>query len=283
MKTSFALVAAALLASLGHAAEMQTGSCAAKCPPLKSNFCSATSPSATAFTTNYANECECLKAKCANKAVQCYAKAAKCAPAALQELVGQPATKIAPVCGSNGVTYDNYFQMKVGRALDPNIQFLVGGKCPTNLAKCVTKKCPSTRAKICATEAPGKAPIFYQNKCYFDVGKCLNAKLAVSAVCPKSNPKALSEETGIKVVAELNATTATPVTTSASGSSSGSFYVGEDPMEAFGANSTSSGSMEGAITTPSNATTRAPGVKSSASSAVVSFGALAFTAMYLGH
>ncbi|EQC27080.1 hypothetical protein SDRG_15090 [Saprolegnia diclina VS20] len=300
MKTSFVAVAVvAALAAFGDAAPMQAGSCAAaKCPPVGGNFCSASSVSPAAFTTNFKNECECLKAKCLDKKVQCYAKAPKCDPKALLELKDQAVTRISPVCASNGVTYDNYFQLKVGRALDPSIQFLITGKCPTTIAKCVKKKCPSTREKICALEAAGKAPVFYQNQCYYDIGLCLNPKLTVSKVCPKSKKtKSLSADASFALTAGGNETTTAPTPASGSGSSSeedepagdeivwsdaDEFYVGEDLMAQFESNTTGSGSSNGTITTPTNKTTTAPNTKpSSAATTMVSLTALAVTALAL--
>nr|AIG55406.1 secreted protein [Thraustotheca clavata] len=276
-----------------HASPMQAASCAAiKCPAVKGNFCSATSSTPTAFTTTYANQCECLKAKCQDKKIQCYAKATKCNPTDLQQLAGKTASIIAPSCGSNGITYDNYYQMKVARALDPNIQFLISGKCPTTITKCMKKKCPQSRDKVCAIEKAGKSPVFYQNQCFFDIGKCLNPSLTVSSTCPPmaTKAKALSAENTFS----LSSNTTTTVTTNTTSSGSGSydeplgdeipytdgedFYVGMDLMDLFSSNGSSSGSSNSTI----SSTTKPPATKgSSASTAIVSVSVLAITTLNL--
>ncbi|OQR96349.1 hypothetical protein THRCLA_07307 [Thraustotheca clavata] len=306
MKASFALVTLlAALASFGVEADtMQAASCAAaKCPTVKGkgSFCSAASQSPTAFTT-FANQCECLKAKCKDRKVQCYAQAAKCDVATLQELKGKPATTVAPSCASNGITYDNYYHLKVARALDPNIQFIISGKCPTNIKTCIKKKCPQTPEKICAVEKAGKSPVFYQNQCFFDVGKCLNPSLTVSKTCPPKSKKAkaLSAENTFALADNSNVTTpdansTSSVVSSTSGSGSydepldeepytdgDDFYVGMDLMGSYGSSSGSFVDSNGTIisSNSTNVTTQAPAT-SSAVATTISVGALAITAFAL--
>ncbi|EQC27081.1 hypothetical protein SDRG_15091 [Saprolegnia diclina VS20] len=152
MQLSFALVLTAVVATLGAEANvLQAGSCAMSCKGPKTGFCSGVGALPTALSaTTYNNECECLQAKCLKgNAVQCYAKptAGKCDPKALLKLNEPTAKSLKLVCGSNGVTYDNYFHLKVARELG-GIQFLQTGKCTSQYKTCMTNVKCSNEDKV---------------------------------------------------------------------------------------------------------------------------------------
>ncbi|EQC39500.1 hypothetical protein SDRG_02940 [Saprolegnia diclina VS20] len=175
-------------------------------------MCSTYGPKAAVFdptnSTRYGSQCECLYAKCLDRNVQCYAAPidGQCPVVALEQLNAVGVDAVRPVCGSNGVTYNSYFHLKVARRLDARIQFVASFACPTPCAgddcprsynasqptyeACArsVRPCNATRAKICATDGV-TSPVFFQNECYLAFGQCLNPSLQSTPGnprCPKS-------------------------------------------------------------------------------------------------
>ncbi|OQR95867.1 hypothetical protein THRCLA_07502 [Thraustotheca clavata] len=151
------LIALVSFVGSGLASDMQAASCAAKCPPLKQNYCAIDGLLPT-YSKAYTSQCTC-DLKCLKKI-----DPTKCPPGVIR-----------PVCGSNGVTYDNICYLKAARCINPDIQFLVPGKCPPKMTSCGLNKCTTTKSKVCAT-LDGSS-LKYQNSCFLTAATCLNPKI----------------------------------------------------------------------------------------------------------
>ncbi|KDO17381.1 hypothetical protein SPRG_16956, partial [Saprolegnia parasitica CBS 223.65] len=182
----------AVVSSLG----LQGGTCAANCTSSKQVVYCALSNSTTAYDVSFSNQCECLAAKCKNRKIHCFASAAKtCDPTCLSKLAKCKPNQVAPVCGSNGATYDHLCYLKAARCLNPSIEFLSPGKCPSTMGKCGLGKCSKTKGKekVCATLKG--ATIKFKNECLLTAATCVNA--AVTPVdCPKTKPATNSTGSG---------------------------------------------------------------------------------------
>ncbi|OQR88107.1 hypothetical protein ACHHYP_07526 [Achlya hypogyna] len=218
MKTSFALLIIAAVATFGaDASAQQDATCAASCPKVATSVCSGTGAKPAAFdkAATHANMCICLQKKCKSpKTVQCYAEVKRggsCDVKALAELNDPKHFSGPPVCGSNGVTYDNYAHFRVARHLDKSIQYLGAKKCPKTYETCAKKQVATCAKqpvkKICAQESKGGGLVTFENKCYFDAAVCMNKNIVNTGTnCPKKKTKAKAAAESFQLVSGPNAT-----------------------------------------------------------------------------
>ncbi|OQR90980.1 hypothetical protein ACHHYP_05091 [Achlya hypogyna] len=163
---------------------LQTATCVANCPPIKQTYCALETPTATTMVNKYTSQCNCLLNKCKNKKVQCLsATTTTCDSTCTRKIAKCKPNEIKPVCGSNGVTYDNLCFLKAARCLKPEIQFIAPGKCPKKMTTCGIAKCPLTKAKVCASMDGGKTQLKYQNQCFLDAATCVNPLIKKIAAC----------------------------------------------------------------------------------------------------